>query len=99
MMADSNPLYKRRSKAARTLGPKEAKALNELVDLKLRRRKAARRSSSTTADDSFEPEMTGDEAFARAMRIKLKRNRALRGLGKSAQQSHNAASKKAKQEA
>ncbi len=46
-MADSNPLYKRRSKRARTLGPKEAKALNELADLKRRQRKAARRSSQS----------------------------------------------------
>jgi DNA-binding CsgD family transcriptional regulator len=46
-MADSNPLYKRRSKRARTLGPKEAKALNELADLRRRQRKAARRSSQS----------------------------------------------------
>ena len=39
-----HPLYQPRSKSARLLGPKEAKALDELVDLKWQRRKAARRS-------------------------------------------------------
>ena len=63
------------------------------------KKRAPQKSGSAQSETSASQEMTGDEAFARAMRIKLKRNRALRGLGKSAQQSHNAASKKAKQEA
>jgi hypothetical protein len=45
-------------------------------------------SNHLPPDDDFAPEMTGQEAFARAMRIKLQRNReALRASGKSAQQS------------
>ncbi len=45
-------------------------------------------SNHLPPDDDFTPEMTGQEAFARAMRIKLQRNReALRASGKSAQQS------------
>jgi hypothetical protein len=45
-------------------------------------------SNHLPPDDDFAPEMTGQEAFARAMRIKLQRNReALKASGKSAQQS------------
>ncbi len=43
-------------------------------------------SNHLPPDDDFAPEMTGQEAFARAMRIKLQRNReALKASGKSAQ--------------
>ncbi len=66
-MADSNPLYKRRSKRARTLGPKEAKALNELVDLKWQRRKAARRSSQSIST------LSPGQAFELAMKLNLDR--------------------------
>ncbi len=66
-MADSNPLYKRRSKAARTLGPKEAKAFNELAKLRLQRRKAARRSSQSIST------LTPERAFELAMKLKLDR--------------------------
>jgi hypothetical protein len=45
-------------------------------------------SNHLPPDDDFAPEMTGQEAFARAMRIKLQRNReALKASGKSARQS------------
>ncbi len=36
-------------------------------------------------DDSFEPEMTGEEAFERAMRIKLQDNRAARATLKASE--------------
>ena len=60
-MADSNPLYKRRSKAARSLGPKEAKALNELVRLKWERRKAARSVQSETPEEPPSDKELGEE--------------------------------------
>jgi hypothetical protein len=45
-------------------------------------------SNHLPPDDDFAPEMTGQEAFARAMAIKLRRNReALKASGKSAPQS------------
>jgi hypothetical protein len=45
-------------------------------------------SNHLPPDDDFAPEMTGQEAFARAMRIKLQRNReALKASGKSVRQS------------
>ena len=37
-----------------------------------------KRTPHLPPDDSFEPEMTGMEAFSRAMLIKLRTNRALR---------------------
>ncbi len=45
-------------------------------------------SNHLPPDDDFTPEMTGQEAFARAMAIKLRRNReALKASEKSAQPS------------
>jgi hypothetical protein len=45
-------------------------------------------SNHLPPDDDFAPEMTGQEAFARAMAIKLRRNReALKASEKSAQPS------------
>ena len=46
-----------------------------------------KRTPHLPPDDSFEPEMTAEEAFERVMRIKLETNRALRASEKSAQQS------------
>ncbi len=39
------------------------------------------------SDDSFDQEMTGEEAFERAMQVKLRNNRAWRASEASAQQS------------
>ena len=66
-MADSNPLYKRRSKRARSLGPKEAKAFSELAKLRLQRRKAARRSSQSIST------LSPEQAFELAMKLNLDR--------------------------
>ena len=51
-----------------------------------------KRTDPKTDDSGIDWDMTGQAAFERAMRIKLERNRALRGVGKSAQQSDSGGS-------